>query len=68
MPSKSKKLSHAEIGAFEANRDIGAEILQSRFIFPSMIVLFLDVSRLMRATWIVLAHALKIPANPSKRR
>ena len=29
MPSKSKKLSHTEIGAFEANRDIGAEILQS---------------------------------------
>ena len=29
MPSKSKKLSHAEIGAFEANRDIGAEILES---------------------------------------
>ncbi len=29
MPSKSKKLSNAEIGAFEANRDIGAEILQS---------------------------------------
>ncbi len=29
MPSKSKKLSHAEICAFEANRDIGAEILQS---------------------------------------
>lgn len=29
MPSKSKKLSHAEIGAFEASRDIGAEILQS---------------------------------------
>ncbi len=29
MPSKSKKLSHAEIGAFEAGRDIGAEILQS---------------------------------------
>ena len=29
MPSKSKKLSPAEIGAFEANRDIGAEILQS---------------------------------------
>jgi putative transcriptional regulator len=29
VPSKSKKLSHAEIGAFEATRDIGAEILQS---------------------------------------
>ena len=29
MPSKSRKLSHAEIGAFEAGRDIGAEILQS---------------------------------------
>lgn len=29
MPSKSKKLSQAEIGAFEARRDIGAEILQS---------------------------------------
>ena len=29
MPSKSKKLSPAEIGAFEANRDIGTEILQS---------------------------------------
>lgn len=29
MPSKSKKLSHAEIGTFEASRDIGAEILQS---------------------------------------
>ena len=29
MPSKSKKLSQAEIGAFEASRDIGAEILQS---------------------------------------
>jgi putative transcriptional regulator len=29
VPSKSKKLSSAEIGAFEANRDIGAEILQS---------------------------------------
>lgn len=29
MPSKSKKLSHAEIGTFEARRDIGAEILQS---------------------------------------
>jgi putative transcriptional regulator len=29
VPSKSKKLSHAEIGAFEAGRDIGAEILQS---------------------------------------
>ena len=29
MPSKSKKLSSAEIAAFEASRDIGAEILQS---------------------------------------
>ena len=29
MPSKSKKLSSAEIAGFEANRDIGAEILQS---------------------------------------
>lgn len=29
MPSKSKKLSQAEIGAFEASRDLGAEILQS---------------------------------------
>lgn len=29
MPSMSKKLSHAEIGAFEANRNIGEEILQS---------------------------------------
>ena len=29
MPSKSKKLSSTEIEAFEANRDIGAEILQS---------------------------------------
>jgi putative transcriptional regulator len=29
VPSKSKKLSPAEIGAFEANRDIGTEILQS---------------------------------------
>lgn len=29
MPSKSKKLSSAEITAFEAKRDIGAEILQS---------------------------------------
>jgi putative transcriptional regulator len=29
VPSKSKKLSSAEIGTFEANRDIGAEILQS---------------------------------------
>lgn len=29
MPSKLKKLSSAEIAAFEAKRDIGAEILQS---------------------------------------
>ena len=29
MPSKSKKLSPAEIVTFEASRDIGAEILQS---------------------------------------
>ena len=29
MPSKSRKLSPAEIAAFEAKRDIGAEILQS---------------------------------------
>ena len=29
MPSKSKKLSSADIAAFEAKRDIGAEILQS---------------------------------------
>ncbi len=29
MPSKSKKLSAAELTAFEAKRDIGAEILQS---------------------------------------
>jgi putative transcriptional regulator len=29
VPSKPKKLSPAEIGAFEATRDIGAEILQS---------------------------------------
>ena len=29
MPSKSKKLSSTEIAAFEAERDIGAEILQS---------------------------------------
>ncbi|HBH37370.1 MAG TPA: transcriptional regulator [Curvibacter sp.] len=29
MPSKSKKLSPAEIAAFEATRDLGAEILQS---------------------------------------
>ena len=29
MPSKSKKLSLTEITAFEANRDVGAEILQS---------------------------------------
>ena len=29
MPSKSKELSPAEIGAFEASRDMGAEILQS---------------------------------------
>lgn len=29
MPSKPKKLNPAEIGAFEATRDIGAEILQS---------------------------------------
>ena len=29
MPSKSKKLSPSEIAAFEAKRDIGAEILQS---------------------------------------
>lgn len=29
MPSTSKKLSATEIAAFEAKRDIGAEILQS---------------------------------------
>jgi putative transcriptional regulator len=29
VPSKSNKLSAAEIDAFEASRDIGAEILQS---------------------------------------
>ena len=29
MPSKSKKLSPTQIAAFEATRDIGAEILQS---------------------------------------
>lgn len=29
MPSKSSKLTTAEIAAFEAKRDIGAEILQS---------------------------------------
>ena len=29
MPSKSKKLTPVEIKAFEASRDIGAEILQS---------------------------------------
>ena len=29
MPSKSKKLSAAELTAFESKRDIGAEILQS---------------------------------------
>ena len=29
MPSKSKKLSAAALAALEANRDIGAEILQS---------------------------------------
>lgn len=29
MPSKSKKLSPVEIAAFEATRDLGAEILQS---------------------------------------
>jgi putative transcriptional regulator len=29
VPSKSKKLSLAEIGAFEVRRDIGAEVLQS---------------------------------------
>lgn len=29
VPSKSRKLSSAEIAAFEAKRDIGAEILQS---------------------------------------
>lgn len=29
MPSKSRKLSSAEIAAFEAKRDIGAEIVQS---------------------------------------
>lgn len=29
MPSKSKKLNPPEIAAFEAKRDIGAEILQS---------------------------------------
>jgi len=30
VPSKSKKLSPSEIAAFEAKRDIGSEILQSR--------------------------------------
>jgi len=29
VPSKSKKFSSVEIAAFEASRDIGAEILQS---------------------------------------
>jgi putative transcriptional regulator len=29
VPSKSKRLSQAEIAAFEAKRDIGEEILQS---------------------------------------
>ncbi len=29
MPSKSKKLSSTEITAFEAKRDLGAEILQA---------------------------------------
>ena len=29
MPSKSRKLKSTEIAAFEAKRDIGAEILQS---------------------------------------
>ena len=29
MPSKSKKLNPSEIAAFEAKRDLGAEILQS---------------------------------------
>ena len=29
MPSKSRKLSSTEIAAFEAKRDVGAEILQS---------------------------------------
>ena len=29
MPSRSKRLSEAEIAAFEAKRDIGQEILQS---------------------------------------
>lgn len=29
MPSRSRKLSPAELEAFEATRDIGAEILQS---------------------------------------
>jgi putative transcriptional regulator len=29
VPSKSKKLTAAELSAFEATRDIGAEILQS---------------------------------------
>ena len=29
MPSKSKRLSEAEIAAFEAKRDIGEEILHS---------------------------------------
>lgn len=29
MPSKSRKLSSANLAAFEAKRDIGAEILQS---------------------------------------
>ncbi len=29
MPSKSRKVNPAEIAAFEAKRDIGAEILQS---------------------------------------
>jgi putative transcriptional regulator len=29
VPSKSRKVNPAEIAAFEAKRDIGAEILQS---------------------------------------
>ena len=29
MPSKNKRLTPAEIGAFEATRDIGEELLQS---------------------------------------
>ncbi|MBI5937503.1 Xre family transcriptional regulator [Sulfuritortus calidifontis] len=29
MPSKSKKLSPAELAAYEAKRDLGAELLQS---------------------------------------